>query len=175
MNLVMTNRHVAELFTRGVGRTNVSIRLTNSEIDFREEPDSAADGFPLTKCVMIHPYWDMALFNADLPDIDPLELAVTTYQDLLDDKQDVVVVGYPARDSRNARDVQKDIFGTDFEIKRIAPGRISKRKQSIGSQWLTSAVDALAHDASTLGGNRDRRSSMWIPGKSPRYTSPVVI
>ena len=152
-NLVMTNRHVAELFTRGAGRRNVSIRLRNSEIDFREEPDSDADGFRLTKCVMVHPYWDMALFTADLPDVDPLELSVATYQELLGDKQDVVVIGYPARDPRNARDVQRDIFGTDFQIKRIAPGRISKKKQAIGSEWLSTAVDALAHDASTLGGN----------------------
>jgi endonuclease G len=80
-------------------------------------------------------------------------LSLATFQQLLDVKQDVVVIGYPARDPRNARDVQRAIFGDDFQIKRIAPGRIAKRKQRIGSQWLTSSVDALAHDASTLGGN----------------------
>ena len=154
-DLVMTNRHVAELFTQGVGRDNVRITLRNSEIDFREEPENVADGFRLLECVMVHPYWDMAIFKADLPKVDPLELSIVPYEELLDNGQAVVVIGYPARDTRNARDVQQDIFGSDFEIKRIAPGRVAERTRPIGSRWLgrQTAVDALAHDASTLGGN----------------------
>lgn len=153
-NLVMTNRHVAELFTRGVGQTHLSIRLKKTEVHFEEQPSDDADGFTLKTCVMVHPYWDMALFTADLPsNVDPLMLSVTPYKDLLDAKQEVVVIGYPARDRRNGVDAQKDIFGDDFEIKRIAPGRISRRKKPIGSEWLSSSVEALAHDASTLGGN----------------------
>ncbi len=152
-NLVMTNRHVAEIFTQGVGRVNVRIRLGETEIDFRDEPSDVADGFTLTDCVMVHPYWDMALFRADLPDVQLLSLAVTPYADLLKAKQDVVLVGYPARDPRNGVDAQREIFGSDFEVKRIAPGRIAERKRAIGSKWLRSSVDALAHDSSSLGGN----------------------
>lgn len=152
-NLVMTNRHVAELFTRGVGKINVSIRLKETELDFNEQPSDEADGFTLTSCVMVHPYWDMALFTADLPDVNPLSLAVTPYAKLLDDQQEIVVIGYPARDRRNGIDVQREIFGEDFEVKRIAPGRISRRKRSIRSEWLSRSVEAMAHDASTLGGN----------------------
>ena len=152
-NLVMTNRHVAELFTRGVGRVNVKILLKESEIDFNEEPSDAADGFALTDCIMIHPYWDMALFKADLPKVKALTLAVTPYADLLSNKQDVAVIGYPARDPRNGVAAQREIFGSDFEVKRIAPGRISKRKETISSKWLSGNVEALAHDASSLGGN----------------------
>jgi endonuclease G, mitochondrial len=152
-NLVMTNRHVAELFTTGVGR-RVKLQPWGSEVDFREAPGyEEADGYELTKCVMIHPFWDMALFVGDLPDIKPLTLSVDTYEDLLKRKQDVVAIGYPARDRRNGLRAQKEIFGEDFEVKRIAPGKISKRKREIGSKWLSSTVDALAHDASTLGGN----------------------
>lgn len=152
-NLVMTNRHVAELFTSGVGKTNVTIRLKESEIDFNEEPSDIADGFPLTECVMIHPYWDMALFRADLPKAKSLSLAVTPYKELLKNKQDVAVIGYPARDPRNGVAAQREIFGSDFEVKRIAPGKVSKRKKPVGSKWLSKAVDAMAHDASSLGGN----------------------
>lgn len=152
-DLVMTNRHVAELFTTGVGR-RVTIQPWGSEIDFRESPSSEeADGYALRKCVMIHPYWDMALFLADLPDIEPLTLSVDSYSDLLSRQQDIVAIGYPARDRRNGLRAQKEIFGDAYEVKRIAPGRISKRKRDIGSKWLSSSVDALAHDASTLGGN----------------------
>ena len=152
-NLVMTNRHVAELFTSGVGKTNVTIRLKESEIDFNDEPSDIADGFPLTECVMIHPYWDMALFRADLPKAKSLSLAVTPYKELLKNKQDVAVIGYPARDPRNGVAAQREIFGSDFEVKRIAPGKVSKRKKPVGSKWLSKAVDAMAHDASSLGGN----------------------
>lgn len=153
-NLVMTNRHVAQIFTRGVGEENVSIFLKNSEIDFREAPINQPDGFRLTSCVMIHPYWDMALFKADLPDLDPLTLSVVPYSELRDQGQDIVVVGYPAEDSsRNARDAQHKYFGNDFEIKRVAPGKVSSQKRAISSRWLNTAVAALTHDASTLGGN----------------------
>ncbi len=153
-NLVMTNRHVAQVFTEGVGERRVRIKPWGSEIDFAEAPSpSEADGYELIKPVMIHPYWDMALFRADLPDIKPLKTSTTTYETLLEKEQHIVAIGYPARDSRNGTQAQREIFGDEFEVKRIAPGRIARRKRKISSRWLRSPVAALAHDASTLGGN----------------------
>ncbi|HPF41645.1 MAG TPA: DNA/RNA non-specific endonuclease [Phycisphaerae bacterium] len=152
-NLVMTNRHVAEAFTKGVGRLRIQLQPLGPEIDFREEPSSERpDGFALKEPVMVHPYWDMALFEADLPDIEPLKLSTTTYEALLNRNQVIVAIGYPARDPRNGLQAQREIFGDEFEVKRIAPGRISRRKRAITSRWLSAPVAALAHDASTLGG-----------------------
>lgn len=153
-NLVMTNRHVAQIFTEGVGQRRIRIQPWGSEIDFAEAPSpSEAEGYELIEPVMIHPYWDMALFRADLPDITPLKLSTAKYETLLEDTQDIVAIGYPARDSRNGKRAQREIFGDEFEVKRIAPGRIARRKRKISSRWLRSPVAALAHDASTLGGN----------------------
>ncbi|TWU09729.1 DNA/RNA non-specific endonuclease [Allorhodopirellula heiligendammensis] len=153
-NLVMTNRHVGQIFTQGVGRHRIRLQPWGTEIDFAEEPGfDEPDGYELIEPIMIHPYWDMALFRADLPDIQPLELSTTPYKTLLKRNQDIVAIGYPARDSRNGQRAQREIFGDEYEIKRIAPGRIAKRKREISSRWLSVPVDALAHDASTLGGN----------------------
>ncbi|MDZ4849725.1 MAG: DNA/RNA non-specific endonuclease [Pirellulaceae bacterium] len=153
-NLVMTNRHVADLFTTGVGRTGLTIKPWQpGEVDFKKEFGTDSSGFPLKDCVMVHPYWDMALFTADLPDeIIPLKISTISAADLLN--RDVVVIGYPAFDpERNDPQVQQEIFDGKYNVKRIAPGRIIVRKKPIGSSWLTVSVDALAHDSSTLGGN----------------------
>ncbi|WP_417849432.1 DNA/RNA non-specific endonuclease [Thalassoglobus sp.] len=154
-NLVMTNRHVAKEFTTGVGRgKRVRILDLRAEVDFEDEPSfDQEDGFVLHECVMVHPYWDMALFKADLPDIKPLRLSTTTYPTLLKRKQAVVAIGYPAFDDRNGKRAQEEIFGDEYEVKRIAPGRVSKQKRLVSSKWLSSPVAALTHDASTLGGN----------------------
>ena len=153
-NLVMTNRHVAKEFTKGVGRIKIEMRSMGAEVDFCEEPSAEeADGFTLIEPVIIHPYWDMALFRADLPDIEPLSFSTETYPSLLSRSQDIVVIGYPAHDSRNGQRAQKDIFGNVYEVKRIAPGRITQQQQKISSRWLSTPVAAMCHDASTLGGN----------------------
>ncbi|MCD0460688.1 DNA/RNA non-specific endonuclease [Roseiconus lacunae] len=154
-NLVMTNRHVASEFTTGVGRgKRVRILDLRAEVDFQDEPSfEEEDGFVLHECVMVHPYWDMALFKADLPDIKPLKLSTSTYQTFLKRRQPIVAIGYPAYDDRNGQRAQKEIFGDEYEVKRIAPGRVSKQKRSARSRWLSKPVAALAHDASTLGGN----------------------
>lgn len=154
-NLVMTNRHVAMEFTTGVGRgKRVKILDLKAEVDFDDEPSfEQEDGFVLHECVMVHPYWDMALFKADLPDIEPLRLSTTTYPTLRKRKQPVVAIGYPAFDDRNGLKAQKEIFGDQYEVKRIAPGRVSIQKRQVSSKWLSGPVAALTHDASTLGGN----------------------
>lgn len=153
-NLVMTNRHVAELFTTGIGLGGLTIKPWQpGEVDFKKEYGLESEGFPLTSCVMVHPYWDMALFAADLPsEIAPLRLSTSSMEDLLN--RDVVVIGYPAFDpERNDPQVQQEIFEGKYNVKRIAPGRVALRKKPIGSAWLSGIVNALAHDSSTLGGN----------------------
>jgi endonuclease G len=149
--LLMTNRHVAELFASGLGRDGLAFVTGRSAgIDFLQERDRGESAmFRISQVVMIHPYWDMALLAvAGLDDRAPLRLAA----DGPDSVQggDVAVIGYPAFDPRNATDLQNEIFDHTFNVKRLQPGRLRERMRvrSFGHD-----VDAITHDSSTLGGN----------------------
>jgi endonuclease G len=151
-NLLMTNRHVAELFADGVGQDAVGLRPGASvNIDFRAEHDRP-DGtlLEIEGVRMIHPYWDMALLEVSgLPqDVVPLQLSQHTPEDLRG--QEIAVVGYPAFDPRNDREVQHRLFNRIYNVKRLHPGVIG-RSARVGSYG--NLVRAACHDASTLGGN----------------------
>jgi endonuclease G len=150
--LLMTNRHVAQLFSRGLG-TSITYQTGGSAIDFKRQIDTA-DGdhtafLKVTGVEMIHPFWDMALLRVEgLPSSGALSLSVTAPQDLLD--RDIVVVGYPARDFRSDLDVQDRIFGGQYNVKRLQPGTVRPRAKIASFE---SVVNAMTHDSSTLGGN----------------------
>jgi endonuclease G len=150
--LMMTNRHVAQLFSEGLGEHGLTFRtgLEQVQVDFRREviPSTPAP-LRIVEVLMIHPFWDMALLRVEglgphrplrLEAIDPAALG----------ERDVVVVGYPALDTRNDFALQNRIFRGVFEIKRLQPGKLRGRRQtlSFGNQVL-----AMTHDSSTLGGN----------------------
>jgi endonuclease G len=150
--LIMTNRHVASLFARGLGARGLTFHagLERVQVDFKRElmPRPPAP-LRITEVVMVHPFWDMALLRVDglgqrkalvLEALDPAELG----------NRDVVVVGYPAFDSRNDFALQNRIFRGVFQVKRLQPGRLTGRRAttSFGNQ-----VRAMTHDSSTLGGN----------------------
>ena len=150
-DLLMTNRHVAELFATGLGRETLSfIPGQSAAVDFlreRDRPDSLL--FQIARVAMVHPYWDMALLVVDgLTSVTPLSLSTAPPGDLRE--RDVVVVGYPALDPRNAVDVQNRIFAGVFNVKRLQPGRL-RDVESIRS--FGHPVAAVTHDSSTLGGN----------------------
>jgi endonuclease G len=149
--LLMTNRHVAELFAVGLGREELTfITGQGAAIDFLRERDRTGTlQFEIVRVVMVHPYWDMALLAVDgLDAVPPLRLSTAEHGDLIE--RDVVVIGYPAADSRNDIEVQNRIFGGVFNVKRLQPGRLKEQRdvQSFGHQ-----VSAVTHDSSTLGGN----------------------
>jgi endonuclease G, mitochondrial len=149
--LLMTNRHVAELFATGLGRETLSfIQGQSAAVDFlreRDRPQSLL--FQIRRVAMVHPYWDMALLEVDgLKSVTPLSLSTAPPGDLRE--RDVVVVGYPALDPRNAVDVQNMIFAGVFNVKRLQPGQL-RDVASVSS--FGHAVDAVTHDSSTLGGN----------------------
>lgn len=149
--LLMTNRHVAELFATGLGREELSfIAGQSAAIDFLRERDrTGSRQFEIARVVMVHPYWDMALLAVDgLEAVAPLRLSTAEHGDLLE--REVVVIGYPAADTRNNLDVQNQIFGGVFNVKRLQPGKLRELGdiQSFGHQ-----VSAVTHDSSTLGGN----------------------
>lgn len=150
-NLLMTNRHVAEIFTNGIGREGLSFRNGSSAgIDFLKEVDSSASQFfTVDEILMVHPYWDMALLSVQgLEDIEPLNLMTTIPRDL--HGREVAVIGYPAMDPRNEVELQNRIFRNRYNVKRLQPGKFRGVKEidSYGHQ-----VAAITHDSSTLGGN----------------------
>lgn len=154
-DLLMTNRHVAELFSTGLGTRNLAFRTGQSagwdprrERNHQDGDDSTM--LEVKQVVMIHPYWDMALLRvAGLTESQkPLELAVTRPEDLVN--QDIAVIGYPAKDWRNDSELQDFIFKRVYNVKRLQPGKVKMRAEV---QSFNNRVSAMTHDSSTLGGN----------------------
>jgi DNA/RNA endonuclease G (NUC1)/S1-C subfamily serine protease len=150
--LIMTNRHVAELVAAGVGRRDLVFRPgLGCGVDFKRERDRDDKQFLRVRGIeMIHPYWDMALLRVDgLSGVNPPLVLSLEDPDQLNGR-DVAVVGYPAFDPRNPADVQNQVFGGVYYVKRLQPGKLGIRRsvQSFGH-----TVSAMTHDASTLGGN----------------------
>lgn len=151
-NLMMTNRHVAQLFADGVG--DGTLRFQDGQtaaIDFVQEAGSTdAHTLQVTGIRMIHPFWDMAVLEVeDVPQgVAPLTLSLTDPAHL--QGRDIAVIGYPAFDPRNNAAVQNEVFRGIYNVKRLQPGLLKPRAvvSSFGNR-----VDTVTHDASTLGGN----------------------
>jgi endonuclease G len=150
-DLVMTNRHVAELFAEGLGDRRLSFKTgATAGIDLKREHDRPV-GMVLSvrKVVMIHPYWDMALLAVDgLPAGKPLTLGLADARDL--SGRDIFIVGYPAFDPRNPASVQNDVFEGRYGVKKLQPGQL---QGGIDTSSFGKLVPAATHDVSTLGGN----------------------
>lgn len=149
---IMTNRHVAEIFTRGLGdRSLVFKQGLSAGFDLKRERGSV-QGVTLTvvRVLMIHPYWDCAVIEVDaLPaTAQPLTLSAVPAPELRE--REVAVIGYPAFDPRNPAAVQDDLFGGVFRVKRLQPGVLSS---VFDTASFGKMVPAVVHDASTLGGN----------------------
>lgn len=117
--LLMTNRHVAEIFSAGLG-THIDFRPgAKAGIDFKQEritQKADAKRIDIRRVAMIHPYWDMALLEVEgfEDGHSPLELSIRAPEDYIGDGTkpvEVAVVGYPAFDPRNNPDVQNEVFG----------------------------------------------------------------
>ncbi|MEP1428069.1 MAG: DNA/RNA non-specific endonuclease [Rhizobiaceae bacterium] len=150
-NLLMTNRHVAELFANGLGTNDVTLKPGASvHMDFHAEHGSFTRRRVQVEGVrMIHPYWDMALLDVDgLSGADVLHLSQTAPSQLFG--KEVAIIGYPAFDPRNDTKVQHDLFKRIYNVKRMQPGYYTRQAdvRSYGNR-----VRASCHDASTLGGN----------------------
>ncbi|MFC7053081.1 DNA/RNA non-specific endonuclease [Hansschlegelia quercus] len=150
--LLMTNRHVAEIFTSGLGLSALKFRPGHhAGIDFKKESEDDPDELlRVADVVLIHPYWDMALLRVSglRRASAPLKLSVAHPDDLR--RKEVAVIGYPAFDPRNSASVQDRVFGGVYNVKRLQPGTVQD------SQTVTSFdhnVLAMTHDSSTLGGN----------------------
>src|SRR5579863_1165070 len=130
--LVMTNRHVAAIFSQGIGTRSLSFQSgLRAGIDFLRELDGpAGDTLMVKRVVMIHPYWDMALLAVEgLPfETKPLRLSLNDVP--ADIRIEVAAIGYPAFDPRNDTEVQNDLFREVFGVKRLQPGTLGGREQT---------------------------------------------
>jgi endonuclease G len=150
--LIMTNRHVAELFASGLGDKRLSfLDGSKAGIDFLQEQDRPTGPMlSVRKVVMIHPYWDMAILAVEgLPATrQPLKLSLKDARDMVG--HDIFVVGYPAFDGRNPSNVQQNLFDGHFGVKRLQPGAL---QGGMKTSSFAKMVAAATHDCSTLGGN----------------------
>jgi endonuclease G len=152
-DLLMTNRHVARLFADGLGLRGLLFTPGSAAVDFKREDGNAEKDrvlLQVRKVVMVHPYWDMALLQVeDLgPRHTPLTLSIQPPEELVG--QDIVAIGYPARDDRNDLDLQDRIFRRKYLVKRFQPGKLRDRERV---RSFENMVNAMTHDSSTLAGN----------------------
>ncbi len=149
--LIMTNRHVADLFATGLGERGLAFRPgIGAAVDLLREAGAGASlMLEVVRVAMIHPWWDMALLEVrGVPaGIRPLALLAAPPGDLAG--RTVAVIGFPAFDPRNDAAVQNRVFGGVYDVKRLMPGLATGRAE-IRSHGKP--VPALAHDSSTLGG-----------------------
>jgi endonuclease G, mitochondrial len=151
-NVIMTNRHVAEIFSSGLGTRQLDFKLgQQAGIDFLRELDRPpGTTIRVRRPILIHPYWDMALLELDgLPDtFEPLQLSLRGFPP--QPMTEVAAIGYPAFDYRNDKGEQNDLFRNVFGVKRLLPGTCGGRQDT---ESFGKTVSALRHNCSTLGGN----------------------
>lgn len=147
--LIMTNRHVAEIFVSGVGDKGLSFVPGISPGFSRSfAPDNDENPAPaITGLRMVHPYWDMALLEVEGLTAEPLILATGASESF--EKHEIAVIGYPAFDPRNDPDVQSRLYDNRFGIKQLQPGKLRERQSTESYGKLVSVP---THDCSTLGG-----------------------
>lgn len=149
-NLLMTNRHVAEIFVESNIDSFRFQRFLGSEVvprvDFLAEFGNEKPAeFAVKECVYIGSgeLEDIAILRVSLDGEDYAPLPI--FGGPLREREDIAVIGYPAFDSRvNLVDDMRRIYQDVYDVKRLAPGKIAKVESERGF---------LIHDATTLGGN----------------------
>lgn len=142
---LVTNRHVAEVFTEvRNGRIVITPGLTVN-VDFREEHRSAARlEAEISKVSHIDNDVDLALMTLDRSAIDTLGIEPIPIANRHDESEFIGVCGYPARDSRNPPKDMARIFRNIYDVKRFAPGKVMDPRAS---------DKVFTHNCTTLGGN----------------------
>jgi endonuclease G len=151
-NIVVTNRHVAEDFAQREGvaytfKRNFRGRNMMARIDFAEEFNQPEqEEYAISEVLYIEESsgYDIAFMRLSAPvhDVTPIKLANTVKKG-----NKVVILGYPARDSRIPdQELMSHIYGDIYDVKRMAPGEIIT-EETFGDKSL------IAHDCTTLGGN----------------------
>jgi hypothetical protein len=152
--LLLTNRHVAEVFCQTGGDALGFTPGISPSVDMKQEVGSSSTSIvKVTEPIMILSDWDAAILRLEaMPDgVEPLKLA--SAPPATNSGQVATIIGYPALDTRGSTEEilqQIQIFHAIFDKKRLQPGRLIgfRPTVSFGTQ-----VNALGHDCSTLGGN----------------------
>ncbi len=152
-DIVVTNRHVAETFTRpawpsgwdfATGTFGRPLRVEINTVQQLDTDPSLRRPMTVTEVLYVAGQREPDIaFLRVLPDpaIDPIPLAAT----LPAEKTAVAAIGYPASDAtRNDPDLMRQIFGIDYDVKRFSPGLANDYIED-GALMLT--------DYTTLGGN----------------------
>ena len=149
-NIIITNRHVAEVFGKSNGAGFVFRQgrggLMGANVDFIEEAGRTDEfTFQLEKILHIEDERgpDLALLRVKPIGGRQLPKPISLGSSIPEEKHEIAVIGYPARDSRIPdQQLMLDIFGDVYDKKRLAPGQVTGISEK-----------ELLHDCSTLGGN----------------------
>jgi len=149
-DIVVTNRHVAELFSRYNGsdfvfKTGIDGQLISSSIDLLQEyRNEEKKILKVVKIIHIEPDPgpDIAFFKVKAVDTS-LPTYIPLYSGEIMPDMNVAVISYPAKDSRMPDAALMDkIFGEGLNKKRLAPGKITSVSATL-----------INHNCSTLGGS----------------------
>lgn len=153
-NIVVTNRHVADLIARAddgkfrfrPGRFGEDMRVA---VDYRHEKDNNTSAIArVSRVVWIEPdprKADIAFLEVDRRSDGVRQESIALADSDAVPDNGVAVVGYPARAPAHIIPDQawmEQIYGSTYDVKRIAPGLIGANSRG----WAT-------HDCTTLGGN----------------------
>ena len=181
-DVIMTNRHVAVLFSEKRSGEGWQFKSgMTPRIDFREEyRTSTSAEYNCVEVIGVHTQVDMALLRVELASSnggglpEPLTIHYRTPRGLRD--RNIYVVGYPAWDGRrNDPDAMRDIFNGIYNVKRLQPGTI--RNHFVFGRTLK-------HNSSTLGGNSgscvvdletNKVLGLHFGGLYQRYNSAVAL
>ena len=146
----MTNRHVAVVFAQEKGGAYSFLPGVSASVDYKEEYQrQASNEFRLTEVIGIHGSYDLALLRVETTGVGgqaPLApLAVSSQPPKVTKDLDIVVIGYPAYDSRNDSTEMLRIFENIFNVKRLQPGALTGLNPGPNGEIL-------GHDSSSLGG-----------------------
>jgi len=166
---VVTNRHVAEEFSRAdtggfAFRRTFGGRAVSATLDWRCEHDRTGESrFRVSEVLWIEPEGaDVAFLRiaeaGELGETPPpvVELMSRAELDLVGPGAWLAVVGHPGHDIRADAVDQLRIFDGLYDVKRLAPGQVTG---VLGDELLF-------HDATTLGGNSGSVVADVVTGKA---------
>jgi hypothetical protein len=150
-DVIMTNRHVANVFcrARGICKQWAFEPGMTAHIDYVEELGSLNSAeFALTSVIGVHDMLDMALFRAVRTSgqgiAAPEPLTIASHAADVAQGHRVYIVGYPAWDGRRNDPMHmRRIFSDIFNVKRLLPGEI---------MGVLPQRRLFRHDCSSLGG-----------------------
>jgi len=148
--VVMTNRHVAKVFSAKSGDGAWMFQAgMSANVDCADAPDADPPmQFDVGEVIGIHDTLDMALLRvtplAGSGDALPNPLPIASSVPPAPEGRQVYTIGYPARDPRNGEALMRSIFADIYGVKRLQPGTVMAVFPDDGT---------FNHDCSTLGGN----------------------